>query len=76
LAATAALLVAGSLTAALGPGRSLSYLVIAALALTLAVVAGVVIAGARGSATTAFRLTIAAAGLALLTLLASGSGML
>lgn len=76
LAAAAILLVAGSLTAALGPGRVPGGPAVATLALTLLAVLAMVVAGAMRRAEAAFRLTIIAAAGTLATFLFSGSGLL
>jgi 4-hydroxybenzoate polyprenyltransferase len=76
LAAAAALLVAGSLTAAFGAGRVPSVPALTALALTLVAVAAVVVVGSLRRTTAAFRLTILAAVGALATFLVSGRGLL
>ena len=76
LASATLLLVAGSLTAALGPGRLPQGLAALALGLTLATVAAIVVAGVRRRYGAAFHLTIGAASGALATFLLSGRGLL
>ena len=73
-AAAGGLLLAASLTIALGPGRSPGPVQVAGVVAVAALAAGIVAAALSSRTRLAYRLTLAAAGLAVLSFVAGGGG--